>query len=344
MFKIQPYYSLGLEFNYDMTMSQEHNINGRSLDFLHRIAKEYGIEASALLYLATTIIESALNPSPAAYNEKLYLFSRHVFVRTHGIFNVYVNSIIGKLIPLPEAYPSSKSKTHLDQIYHDLTLSGYSASSYESISDSDYTEITSFLDSASLLNPGQARTFVDDLKIMLSFRLVQTLIDDSNIWLLADKYLKCKSILTMCTAWKKSVGLKSRALSERSNNALMFHFDADNNRFLKIFIYLNDVCRDSGPHVAVYGTQAKYRHKLPDQIQYDGRIDNSTVLNLGLSPTVFLGQRGTIIYGDTHCLHRGTPLRQGKARYILQLQFSDSFFGAKNNFENILSLNKLRPA
>ena len=124
----------------------------------------------------------------------------------------------------------------------------------------------------------------------------------------------------------------------------MFHFDADNNRFLKIFVYLNDVCKDSGPHVAVSGTQAKYRYKLPDLIQCDGRIDNRTVLNLGLSPTVFFGQRGTLIFGDTHCLHRGTPLRQGKIRYVVQLQFSDSVFGAENNFEHILTLSKLRPA
>ena len=50
---------------------------------------------------------------------------------------------------------------------------------------------------------------------------------------------------------------------------------------------------------------------------------------------------GTIIFADTHNLHRGSPLRPGRSRYVLSIQYVDSVAGATptHNPVDILEMN-----
>ena len=130
--------------------------------------------------------------------------------------------------------------------------------------------------------------------------------------------------------------------ASRLNDAMMFHFDFDHNRFLKIFIYLSDVDCTCGPHVYIKNTHSALRFKLPKPLQRDGRLTSREVVNCGLVPKYALGERGTIIFGDTTNLHKGTPVRQNKSRYILQLQFVDSIFGQKNrhSLDELMDMNQ----
>ena len=58
-------------------------------------------------------------------------------------------------------------------------------------------------------------------------------------------------------------------------------------------------------------------------------------------PEFITGPKGTLIFADTHCLHRGTRVAKGRCRYILQLQFVDSVAGSKpiHNSKEIFEIN-----
>ena len=70
-------------------------------------------------------------------------------------------------------------------------------------------------------------------------------------------------------------------------------------------------------------------------MQIDGRITDCAVLKYGLLPNILTGPRGTLIFADTHNLHRGSSVAANYERNILQLQFVDSLFGAKPQFNDI---------
>ena len=120
------------------------------------------------------------------------------------------------------------------------------------------------------------------------------------------------------------------SILNKSKDAMLFHFDCDHNRFLKVFMYLNDVGADNGPHVYVPNTSVEYRAKLPDCIQKDGRLNSIEVINSGLIPNYIEGPGGTMIFADTSSLHKEEhQLKKGHPRYILQIQYVDSLAGAR---------------
>ena len=86
---------------------------------------------------------------------------------------------------------------------------------------------------------------------------------------------------------------------------------------------------NNGPHVYIPYTNMFHRKKLPEELNVDSRISDDSVLNHGYQPCALTGRRGTIIFADTHNLHRGTPVMPGFERNILQVQYVDSLFGAR---------------
>ena len=53
----------------------------------------------------------------------------------------------------------------------------------------------------------------------------------------------------------------------------------------------------------------------------------------GIKTRLICGGQGTVVFADTHNLHKGTPVYGNKSRYILQLQFVDSLLGATSPHE-----------
>lgn len=98
-----------------------------------------------------------------------------------------------------------------------------------------------------------------------------------------------------------------------------FHYDIDDYKFIKLFFYLVDVDRDTGPHVIVEGTHkrksfsAKFHRRLTDEEvgrKYGGCIRTMT------------GAAGSGFFEDTSCYHKGT--NPGKPRLILQIEYGVS--------------------
>ena len=103
----------------------------------------------------------------------------------------------------------------------------------------------------------------------------------------------------------------------------------DRFKWLKVFIYITDVGPDNGPHSYVRGSHRT--GAIPSDILRRGyvRLTDEEVSTVYPKDDilVFDAPRGTIIIEDTRGLHKGVHVREG-ARLILQLQFSNTLFGA----------------
>lgn len=277
------------------------------------------------------------------YDAQKYLLLRHLYVSTYGFFNHSINKRLSLLRPPHPLDPSHGSKSDIafslssSDIFTRLLNNGGYATSYLDLPLSEIADINSYLDKLSTSESDgnrSARTCSLDVSKLLEFPLISELIFSDTLRLIADKYLRTQSVLNMVSLCKSTH--VTRSSHQLSRDAMMFHFDSDHNCFLKIFIYLSDVDKNCGPHTYIPHTSSRYRVSLPDNLQRDDRLPNLSITRSGLVPEYVCGKAGTIIFADTHNLHRGTPVGFGHSRYILQLQFVDSLFGPERTMSNSL--------
>ena len=218
-----------------------------------------------------------------------------------------------------------------------LKTSGYAYLEKASLKE-DCQELKDYLETIPLTKDSN-RTIISSWKTLKSFKIVQRICSDSSVKHIMDDYLKCDSIINGIVAWKTLPRNNNRITL--SKDAMQFHFDCDHNRFTKLLIYLDEVDNECGPHVFIPNTSATERECLPALLHRDGRFTSTEIVNSGLCPESVFGRAGTIVFADTHNLHRGTPVRNDKARYILSIQFVDSVAGATpiHQLKDILEMN-----
>lgn len=104
----------------------------------------------------------------------------------------------------------------------------------------------------------------------------------------------------------------------KKKNAQYFHYDCDYRNFLKIFIYLTDVDKFSGPHVFIEGTHRtkKFNHILAERIDDKQILENYPKENYH----VFCKEKGSIIFEDTFGLHKGT-FPEKKSRVVMIFEY-----------------------
>lgn len=154
---------------------------------------------------------------------------------------------------------------------------------------------------------------------------VQALMADPSILALAQEYLGCRPIADVLNMWWQT----NFSSQPDAQAAQFFHFDMDRIKWLKVFVYLTDVGPDNGPHTFV---KASHRTGgIPPSLLLRGyqRLTDEDVHGAyGQGDCLeFTAPRGSIIIEDTRGLHKGANVRTGP-RLILQLQFSNSLFGA----------------
>lgn len=162
---------------------------------------------------------------------------------------------------------------------------------------------------------------------LLNIKEIQYIITSEYLLKVAFDYFQCKPILHNILFWASYPG--------NIDTTQQFHQDFDDIKFLKIFIYLNDVNDNNGPHVYVKKSLHNI-NKIKDidsklSQRYDDEIINEKFNNDIIN---IKGNTGTIIFEDTHGLHKGTNVKEGQ-RFVLQLVYGVStFYHLKNNNYN----------
>jgi hypothetical protein len=155
---------------------------------------------------------------------------------------------------------------------------------------------------------------------------VQAMLSDPSLLALAQSYLGSRPRADVLSMWWHT-NFHARPDSEA---AQFYHFDLDRIKWFKVFVYLTDVGPDNGPHSFIEGSHRT--GGIPQSMLRRGYVrlsDDEVLGHYGAGrEVVFAAPRGTVIVEDTRGLHKGNPVR-GASRLILQLQFSNSLFGAK---------------
>jgi len=148
---------------------------------------------------------------------------------------------------------------------------------------------------------------------------IQEFITNKYLLHILQDYLGTEPIFFSSNFWASYPG--------KVENTEKFHQDYDDTKFLKLFIYINDVTINNGPHSYIKKSlknivdsdilkNYKYR---PSQ-----RLDENIFIKHTKNDIINItGNEGTLIIENTKGFHKGTNVKQGK-RYILQLLFGTS--------------------
>lgn len=154
---------------------------------------------------------------------------------------------------------------------------------------------------------------------------VQSLIADHSLLTLADMYLDARPKLDVLSMWWHT-NFHDQPDSEA---AQFYHFDLDRFKWLKVFIYLTDVGPHDGAHSFIEGSHVS--GGIPRNFLERGYVrlsDDDVLTQYGTEREIqFTAPRGTVIVEDTRGLHKGRAV-SGNPRLVLQLQLSNSLFGA----------------
>ena len=148
---------------------------------------------------------------------------------------------------------------------------------------------------------------------------------------IVEEYFGCAPKIQYLTAWKTLPG--------NETNEMFFHPDRHGHKFLKFFIYLNDVNEFDGHHEIIIGSQEENLEKILKNSSKELKkamiekskkgwykkikLNNNLFIDSNLKIKKIFGKKGTTFMEDTSCFHRGTPvLPNHKERIIFQVLFT----------------------
>tara|TARA_B100000767_G_C19775091_1_gene542130 strand:- start:1161 stop:2345 length:1185 start_codon:yes stop_codon:yes gene_type:complete len=179
---------------------------------------------------------------------------------------------------------------------------------------------------------------------LLNKKPISDLLNDPIIMQSVSEYLGCAPILVQSNAW---LSLPTMATSTNLNvNAQQFHQDKEFAKFIKVFVYLNDVDITNGAHSYIIESHIDELHKKG--IPLSSRVSDKDIIRYYNKENIKLaqGKAGTVIFADTSCVHKGGLVSKGY-RIMLQLEFTsslymspvDSFDEVRDNFRDKLEKN-----
>lgn len=255
---------------------------------------------------------------------KMRFFGRLPFFRNIGFDSSYESRLVNReLIDIAESAPSS-------DIVKEISVNGYSSpicitSDFllyleQLVSSTPFANLKTgegkyFLDLQNLTNPSDAYLYNLDNPHVNNVRLNQ--FAEDVIKPIADAYLGAKSKVLNTQIWATFTDD-----GNTYNPDFGFHYDLDDYRFLKLFIYLTDVDDASGPHQII-----EKSHKGNVLFRFfNRRLEEPLSEAYGSNVKVMSGKKGEGFFEDTLCYHKGT--RPLKPRMILQIQYGISEFNA----------------
>ena len=282
--------------------------------------------------------------------KKNYNFIHMAYVNTYCLTSGSISQILSFLISLLHKikFTQSKPSKEIISISNELKKKGYSVLDFK-ISDellSGLINLTKKLKcSYSKFDPKSVKVifnknlhklpsyYYDPFEMLNQKEVVNVIKFLKNIDI-ANTYFGSKSYLIGLNMWWSTIGKESDTFS-----AQKFHFDLNGIKWLKYFVYLSDVTIDNGPHTYVEGTHRSF--SKPYSILKKGykRIADQEIETYFSKDRVhqLVGNKGTIIIGDTSCFHKGmVPKKQN--RLIFEITLSNSLF--TNSPKKKLSLDE----
>lgn len=167
--------------------------------------------------------------------------------------------------------------------------------------------------------------WVSDQQKILEIPQVQQLASDPTILNLVQDYLGCTPIHDQTNCWW-TINHRTNQRTMKSD-AQQFHQDKDYIRFVKVFVYLNDVTDENGPHTYISGSARDYAQHVPANYSITQRVDDEFLEGQYAADrfVTMSGKQGTIVLEDTSGFHKGTPVRNGH-RLMLQLEYCCSLY------------------
>src|SRR3989344_412906 len=109
--------------------------------------------------------------------------------------------------------------------------------------------------------------------------------------------------------WRLQVTVPMPA-GEREYASQRWHRDPEDQKLVKVFLYLNDVDEDAGPftYLAESHEGGKWRHLFPQKPPSGSAGNDSDIPKEDI--VVLTGKAGTVIFWDTSGLHRGGYARK----------------------------------
>jgi hypothetical protein len=165
--------------------------------------------------------------------------------------------------------------------------------------------------------------WLDDMDAAVRDPVFGRMAFDPHILSMVGSYFGCSPIHVQTNAWFSFPGNAARA--QLSASAQLYHQDKEFTKFLKVFIYLDDVGSENGPHCYVASSHKDelFRFGIP----FSTRVDDAEIERLYGRDRMheITGPAGTTVFGDTSCAHKGEPVRAGH-RVILQLEYAASLY------------------
>ena len=279
----------------------------------------------------------------------------NVYCLTKGLSNLILNSFTILNYKIRYFLSPKKTSSYINQ-YKNKIENINSTEIISQISESGYSIINEFLKkyeieeilklthntkcsyilndeiikSASVIDVPSQATIIDiDENELLKQKIIQDLVHNDFFYDISKNYFKSIPILT-------NVGLRISKISDKPGNkeAQLYHFDLDRPKWLKFFIYLNDVENlDHGPHSYIKNTHKVFAKPYKILIKRYQRISDKEIFSYynQANEHIIYGKAGTLAIGDTLAFHKGHNPRT-KNRKVLTLEFSNSLFGSY--FEN----------
>ncbi len=167
-----------------------------------------------------------------------------------------------------------------------------------------------------------ARAFEEDIENM---NMINQIIYDPVILGIVSILLGSKALLRHCSYWFTYPGKKTT--KHQSEAAQLFHYDLDEFKWLKLFIFMDDVTDENGPHVYIPATH-KPGNKPFDLLKFGySRLPDNLVSQFHKKETwkKLTCKKGTMVLANTQCWHKGTPLTNGR-RCVLVPEYSITTF------------------
>lgn len=257
-----------------------------------------------------------------------YRLTQVLHARTNGRSSRFFRWLAASTRPMARLpQPSFLSGDEIERIGRQLDELGWAIPAYR-LSDQDILSLHSFAFSTPcyandpvgdniLLDEHALRKdhprFTWRTRDVVRLDAIKRLVSDSGLHAIAQRYLRCQPLLTSVTLWLTTP-------YEGRYDAHEYHYDNENPKFLKFFIYLTDTSAETGAHYFIQRSHDPVKPRaLSRSIRY---IDEAVYGIFGReNEKLFAAPAGTIIAEDTMGFHKGsTPLRN--YRLLLQLEYA----------------------